>query len=206
MAGWFEDVMSGLFGGGQNINDTSDIQAVAPSMSPENVNVANEFGGASTGPITPEMDLFREFSGLTQGSQGAGEFAGANPPAAFNGGMGVGSPNSGTQAFNLNPGGPPAGGPKADPNDINWKKMLLAAGIPLGANMVSAGMQTLMRPGQPKMPNLPPPPSPTSQSIAPFTDLPGTNASPLLSKAPGQVVNTGGLQKKPSQYGGFSLY
>jgi hypothetical protein len=199
MAGWFEDVMSGLFGGGQGINDTSDIQAGAPGMSPEANNVADQFGVASFSPITPELDFFNQANAAPQNFD-----AGSN----FSGGMNVGGGGNALQGFNLNmPGGSPAaGGPRPDPNDINWKKMMLAAGIPLGTNLVSAGMQTLMRPSQPKMPNLPPPPAPASQSIAPFTDLPGTNASPLITQAPGQVVNTGGLQKKPSQYGGFSLY
>lgn len=186
-----------FLGGGEDIASGA-ADAASSAGDSGGWDVAGMFDPA-TSFITPESDFFS--AGM--GSDG-GFFSDPSGGASLSGRFGADvSPLAGFSS-----GGPPGSiGPPTGPgtkDDTDWKKWGRLATM-LGLPVAASGMQTLMQPSAPKMPALPPPPAPASQSIPPFTDQPGTRASPLITAPPAQSRQTTGIPRR-TPYGGFSMY
>lgn len=106
----------------------------------------------------------------------------------------------------------------------SWMKMLAKLGVQGAAGLGVGAIGSMMQPGAPKQQQpqatpqmaapspLPTPPSPVATpTAAPLQELPGTNASPLISGMPTQVQQSKGLNvqdrmRRGGSTGGLQLY
>lgn len=222
----FGDLIDMDFGGGDfNWDDildgASQVGAGAGDAAQDVAGQLGGYGGGGGNYISPEMDFFSEYGGqfLPGGDQMA-----ESPMSITAQGQ---APASGMATGNtsLSPSGTPFGMDDEQPSFMDKAKQagrgamnvgqsamrnpMVQKAAPAAIGLAGMGLNKLMQPSAqaPQQMGMPMPSRPGMMpTAAPYTDLPGTKASPNITQAPNKVKLSQGLSTRKPGYGGMSIY